>query len=316
MANATCIVTDKTGTRRLGSFLLGTLTLVVVTQNRMKAVSFWTGGKQYHADQEESEAGEDQEEANTAEESDGDSQQEERPKPEGGSFDDLKKDLPDKARSLLVANIAVNSSAFEDTDEEGNKDFVGSSTETALLRFLADTEWADFNEEREKAETGQVFPFSSDRKAMATVIKLDDKHIFLIKGAAEILLKICSSEASFSDKDLKTEDLTEDKRKELDDVLNSFADRSLRNLALCYKELDSPPKDDSPGSYDEMAKDLTLLAIAGIMDPLRAQVAHSVHQCHQAGRKLNSNLLQHANSRAVNVIMCTGDSLPTARYVV
>ena len=220
----------------------------------MKAASFFIGGKQYHAQEKDTSDGASMD-ANDEDEG-LNSESDSVPKPEGGTFKDMNDDLPDEARSLLIANIAVNSSAFEDEGEGGNTDFVGSSTETALLRFLKESDWADYSEERDKAETGQTFPFSSDRKAMATVIKLNDKWIFLVKGAAEMLLNQCKSYATFVDDKLSTSDLDEKKHKEVDEALASYAERSLRNLALCYKEISDPPKDDSQQAYEDLANGL------------------------------------------------------------
>jgi Ca2+-transporting ATPase len=275
----------------------------------MKAVAFWIGGKEYHRQDEE---GVDSKDASDDDDASQTSNAEDRPPEGSGTFDELTKELPDEARAILVSNIAVNSSAFEDTDEEGKTDFVGSSTETALLRFLKETEWADYSEERDKADVAQVFSFSSDRKAMGTVIKSGDKHLFLLKGAGDQLLKTCSSVMVIADDKLATEKLDGKKHNELDDVLASFAKRSLRNLSLCYKELDEAPSGDSQEVYESLTKDLTFLAIAGIQDPLRTGVPHSIDQCHQAGREL-SLLLELPDPCAVNVIMCTGDSLRTAR---
>ncbi|KAG8684594.1 hypothetical protein FRC11_011870, partial [Ceratobasidium sp. 423] len=48
-------------------------------------------------------------------------------------------------RSLFNEALAVNSTAFEDKDPEtGQFEFVGSKTETALLRFAKDLKWAPY----------------------------------------------------------------------------------------------------------------------------------------------------------------------------
>jgi Ca2+-transporting ATPase len=46
---------------------------------------------------------------------------------------------------LLNASIAINSTTFEDVDSEsGDAVFIGSKTETALLKFAKDLGWANY----------------------------------------------------------------------------------------------------------------------------------------------------------------------------
>jgi magnesium-transporting ATPase (P-type) len=46
---------------------------------------------------------------------------------------------------LLNASIAINSTTFEDVDSEsGDTVFIGSKTETALLKFAKDLGWANY----------------------------------------------------------------------------------------------------------------------------------------------------------------------------
>lgn len=52
--------------------------------------------------------------------------------------------------------------------------------------------------------------------------------------------------------------------------------------------------------FDDFAKDLTLIAITGIKDPLREGVRDTVLKCQRAG---------------VSVKMCTGDNVLTARSI-
>ena len=72
--------------------------------------------------------------------------------------------------------IEVNSTAFEDTDADtGKLEFVGSKTETTLLRFAKDLSWLDYHETHKQADVVQIIPFASDRKAMGVVVKLLNK---------------------------------------------------------------------------------------------------------------------------------------------
>ena len=68
--------------------------------------------------------------------------------------------LPLHLRRLFIEAIAVNSTAFEDTDQlTGKREFVGSKTETALLSFAKELGWADYQKTREEADIVQMIPF-------------------------------------------------------------------------------------------------------------------------------------------------------------
>jgi P-type Ca2+ transporter type 2C len=71
--------------------------------------------------------------------------------------------------------IAVNSTAFEDINPQiGQPVFIGSKTDTALLKFAKELGWADYKKTRDAAAVVQMIPFSSERKAMGIVAKLVD----------------------------------------------------------------------------------------------------------------------------------------------
>ena len=96
-------------------------------------------------------------------------------------------------RTLCNAAIAVNSTAFEDVEEvTGERAFVGSKTEVALLNFAKELGWSDCNETRASAEVVQMIPFSNDRKAMGVVVRHQQGYRFYVKGPSEILTKSCT----------------------------------------------------------------------------------------------------------------------------
>jgi Ca2+-transporting ATPase len=198
----------------------------------------------------------------------------------------------------------------EQQENEGPK-FVGNKTESALLRMLEwdmrglkDKSYADL---REDAETVMLFPFSSDRKAMATAVKLKDggKYRLYVKGAAEAIVELCTKRANLEGKGAEdTTDLDEKAKQEVGKLIEEYATRSLRTIAMAYRDYDSwPPSGGSGGdkvTYDDVAKDLILLAVPGIEDPLRSGVPDAVEKCHHAG---------------VDVKMCTGDNILTAQAI-
>lgn len=243
------------------------------------------------------------------------------------------KDVADKAPkqvlNMLNQSIAVNSTAFEGKDEQGRDCFVGNKTETALLAFSRDIGSEHYETLRSRFPVEQVFPFSSERKAMATVIRVpaaaDPKRIIYrvhVKGASEILLQHCSTIITLQtsqyksvehEYDIKSRALSPDDRSRLERIIQSYASRSLRTIGIGYRDFDHwPPRPELAGSaaegeeievpYEDLVQDngLTLLGIVGIEDPLRPGVKEAVKDCQQAG---------------VFVRMVTGDNLTTAKSI-
>ncbi|KAG1781576.1 Ca-transporting ATPase [Suillus placidus] len=219
--------------------------------------------------------------------------------------------------SLFNAAIAVNSTAFEDVEKEsGERVFVGSKTETALLTFAKELGWADYKETRDAARIVQLIPFSSGRKAMGAVVKTEHGYRFYVKGASEILTKLCSrhvvveqhgsSRSNAEPDDVEVAEIDGFSEENISRTIIFYANQTLRTIALCYRDFSSwPPPgmqataiDEVP--YDVIAQDLTLIGIVGIEDPLRDGVREAVSDCRKAG---------------IAVKMCTGDNVLTARSI-
>lgn len=218
---------------------------------------------------------------------------------------------------LFNEAICINSTAFEDKDQDGNLEFVGSKTETALLRFAKEQGWADYKHTRETAQIVQMIPFSSELKAMGVVVKLGEKkHRLYIKGASEIVTGNCrkhvvvtengGSAGGSKDSEVETADFTEFTSENIQKTIIFYANQSLRTLALAYRDFEQwPPRGAEHFAIDEvpfplLAEDLTLIAVTGIEDPLRPGVREAVEKCQLAG---------------VAVKMCTGDNVLTARSI-
>jgi len=75
-------------------------------------------------------------------------------------------------------------------------------------------------------------------------------------------------------------------------IIKNFAQQTLRTIALAYKEIHF-----NANLEDNIDSDLTLIAIIGIMDPLREEIPKSINICQQAG---------------ITVRMVTGDNMETA----
>jgi Ca2+-transporting ATPase len=283
MANATVVCTDKTGT---------------LTQNVMTVVAGSLGVKGKFV----RELAENGERTNAGE--------------ADNTRDDFSFDMNEfnqvaspELQTLLNEAICICSTAFEDKNEKGELEFVGSKTETALLRFAKDLNWADYKKVREGADIVQMIPFSSELKAMGVVVKVGSKYRLYAKGASEILTKNCSSHVVVNHKrsgdELGSVEFTEETRENIARSIIFYANQSLRTLAMCYRDFESwPPAGFNTSSeevpFEQIAKELTLISVTGIEDPLRPGVREAVQQCHRAG---------------VAIKMCTGDNVLTARSI-
>ncbi|KAI9476101.1 MAG: PMCA-type calcium-translocating P-type ATPase [Benjaminiella poitrasii] len=228
---------------------------------------------------------------------------------------------PKEALNIINQSIAVNTTAFEGEDEKGEPCFVGNKTETALLQFSRDIHAEHYDVLRSRWPIEYVYPFSSERKAMATVIKVPhptqpDQVMYRVhvKGASEIILGLCSSlltlQKSTNDDyhGANARTLTADDRSRIERIIQSYATRSLRTIGIAYRDFEQwPPKgpaknvdDDIP--YDDLVDDkgLTFLGVVGIEDPLREGVPEAVQACQRAG---------------VFVRMVTGDNVVTAKSI-
>ncbi|KAG8872465.1 hypothetical protein FRB97_007614 [Tulasnella sp. 331] len=310
MANASVVCTDKTGT---------------LTQNVMTVVAGSIGihakfAQHLDKRQERSNVGhvedEDKDSSSSSSIRHGDNQR------HNADFaidlDDVANAMNPPLRRLFNDAIAINSTAFEDTNQEtGRLEFVGSKTETALLRFAKDFGWAPYKERREAAEVVQVIPFSSERKSMGVVVRTNDGHYRLfLKGASEILTAKCTqhvvvhapgSDQAYADSDeVQSKVITAAGKENLNRTIIFYANQSLRTIAVCYRDFEQwPPLGTTVDSedgvpFEQLFEDLTLIAITAIEDPLRPGVAEAVADCGGAG---------------VTVKMCTGDNILTARSI-
>ncbi|KAL5002730.1 hypothetical protein BDV10DRAFT_106458 [Aspergillus recurvatus] len=283
MGNATTICSDKTGT---------------LTENKMTAVAATLGtGTRFGGRSQASSS------TNGNEDSPADSGNALSPSEFASS-------LSKPTKELLLDSIVLNSTAFEG-EQEGTTTFIGSKTETALLGFARTyLGLGSLSEARDNASIAQMVPFDSGRKCMAVVIKIDNgkKYRMLVKGASEVLLAKSTRIVRDPTQDLEEGPLDDKNRSKLDEIINNYATQSLRTIGLVYRDFTEwPPRgaptqeeDRSLAAFDSIFKDMVMLGVFGIQDPLRAGVTESVLQCQRAG---------------VFVRMVTGDNIVTAKAI-
>ena len=196
--------------------------------------------------------------------------------------------------TLVSESIALNTTANLSTNEKGRATVIGNPTEGALLLWLTGQN-VQYETLRRNIPIIEQLTFSTERKYMATVVKspATGKRILYVKGAPEILLKICDK-IHLQEGAKAIEPHIADIEKEL----LGFQNRALRTLALAYAEV------DETGCFADgrLRNDLrlTLLGIAAIADPVRQDVPEAIQSCLNAG---------------IKVKIITGDTQATAREI-
>ena len=163
---------------------------------------------------------------------------------------------------------------------------VGDPTELAFIRLLHDKGLTRVDAERKYPRVFEI-PFDSSRKRMTTVHHVEDGHngyhgyLAVTKGAFDRIPVVW-------DDDLK---------REATEIHDSFAEQSLRVIAIAFKTYDDMPEDLSE---EALERDMELLGLAGMIDPPRPESKGAVQRAKEAG---------------IKTVMITGDHIVTARAI-
>jgi calcium-translocating P-type ATPase len=241
--------------------------------------------------------------------------------------------LPAAALKDLSVGISVNStaelsvadeSAAVDSDRVGAYEVLGNKTEGALLMAVNDQFGLNYHQIRHEkfvSSRGDVmFPFSSDRKCMSTVLldagsessatdaskspkitkakKGSTMCSVYTKGAPEVILQMCSTYTAANG---EKKPLTPDSEayKSITASLLAMSEKSLRTVALAHGN-NVNASDIDEHSSENIEKDLNLDGVFGIRDPIRPDVPDAISVCQSAG---------------IVVRMVTGDNIDTAKAI-
>lgn len=187
----------------------------------------------------------------------------------------------DEISALVKEGISANSTSFLEVSTDGSKPSgIGNPTEVALLLWLHN-QGIDYLKLRQDAQVIDQLAFSTERKYMTTLVHsaLLDKDVLYIKGAPEIVAKMCSQVAT-----TKGLEPIENYQQTIEQDLLAFQNQGMRTLGFAYK------KDD-----------LTVfLGYVAISDPVRYDVPAAVKRCQSAG---------------IQVKIVTGDTPATATEI-
>ena len=189
--------------------------------------------------------------------------------------------------SVLCADARISK------DENGNYEFNGDPTETALLEFgiLYGINKIDIEEKYPRVAE---IPFDSERKRMTTVNVLSEKSTRVnVKGGLEEVLDVCDKIIIEG----KVRQLVEEDRLKIRGANEKMTDSALRVLAMAYKDCPHEPKHVTIG---ELENGLIFIGLLGMIDPARPEVLDAVAKCSTAG---------------IRPVMITGDHRGTAMAI-
>jgi calcium-translocating P-type ATPase len=189
-----------------------------------------------------------------------------------GDGEALKGGGGDKFWRILCTALHYNNASNIVYQNDKPKAVGGNATDRALMEFICG------KRPPAKLNVTKKIPFDSARKYSA--VFTDGNFLpYTVKGAPEVILPQCKYYLNSAGETKHFE------REKLKQVLDSYAARSVRLLAVAY------------GGGEG---DLTLICVIGIKDELREESAQSVSRLNRAG---------------IQVVMVTGDNIVTARAI-
>ncbi|MEA5571447.1 cation-translocating P-type ATPase [Calothrix sp. UHCC 0171] len=213
--------------------------------------------------------------------------------------------------ALLVACATCNDSLLQ--HKEGQWTILGDPTEGALVT-LAAKGGIEKDQWESKLPRVSEFPFSSERKRMSIIAKIepvdtgsllgnldpmlksrvkDEQYLMFTKGSPELVLARCK----YIDNGKQFIHLNDDIRKVILAENDNMASNGLRVLGFAYKPLTEVPPE---GSDEASETELVWLGLVGMLDAPRPEVRAAVQECRDAG---------------IRPVMITGDHQLTARAI-
>ena len=189
---------------------------------------------------------------------------------------------------LLLAAVLCNDALLKRQGDDWQ--ILGDPSEGALLVAAAKFGLLKDPLEEDYPFLGEV-PFDQERKRMTVVRKLKTGAVAFVKGAPDVLLQCCTHRLTSEG---FHEPLDDSLRQRILAANNSLACQALRVMGLARRSLpDQPLRYDA----DDLERDLVLLGLVAMRDPLRPEVKAAIQTCREAG---------------IRIVMITGDHKQTA----
>lgn len=196
---------------------------------------------------------------------------------------------------VLLPLALCNNSHLQD------KQVLGDPMENALLVLAAK---GGVNKEQVVGKTPRIaeIPFDAEHKFMATFHTQGEEIKVFIKGAPEVLLKLCRT---MIDENGQTVAIQPDTILQHNEMMASTGLRVLGVAVTSLRIGTDEGTDTAPTSLDhnnlfQYIQNLSFVALVGLMDPPRAEAHEAIKLCQQAG---------------ITVKMITGDQKVTASAI-
>jgi Ca2+-transporting ATPase len=178
------------------------------------------------------------------------------------------------------------------------ENLIGDPTEGALI-VLAAKGGLDIEETRSSYPRIAEVPFDSDYKFMATFHQMtgaggEQVVRCYVKGAPDVLI---SRGGSYRDPDGTLVPITDQNRSLATEANDHMAEGGERVMVVAQRDLD-PASFDPGGDLLGLVRDLTLLAMAGIVDPPRSEAKAAIAECRDAGIRVRMITGDHATTAA------------------
>jgi Ca2+-transporting ATPase len=195
-------------------------------------------------------------------------------------------DPPRPLREALQAALLSSDAQLLRGGTDGQWQVRGDPTEGALLVAAAKA-GLDHADLRTRFARVDEIPFTSESKRMTTLHETPDGIVAYAKGAPEVVLASCTRQLA-ADGEIE---IDADARTALLERAEDLAGEALRVLAVARR---------SAATRANAERDLTLLALIGMIDPPRPEARRAVERCKQAG---------------MTPVMITGDHPLTAEAI-
>lgn len=182
------------------------------------------------------------------------------------------------SKDLLLNGVLCSTASLVQIHDHGSWDVLGDPTEGSLL-LVAEKKGYNIKKVRAEWKVLDESVFDPKTKRMAVKVEKDGRIVTFTKGSPESILGISNIPSA--------------QKKEIEKIINDWAEKGYRILAFAMKE----ESNTSKIVYD---KGFTFAGLVAIHDPLRPEV---------------SAALQQAKEMGIRVVMVTGDNEKTAESI-
>jgi len=226
------------------------------------------------------------------------------------------------ARELLILNgILCSTASLVYIHDHGTWDVLGDPTEGSLL-YLAQQIGIDYEEVRKNWEIVDEKPFDSVTKMMSVTVKKNQslatnhQSLILSKGAPESIINVCNRILING----KKEELTNEKKKKIENQVSQWASQGLRVLAFSYSTLDARnlklDKEVGSSKLDNQASNFKLQnPTSNFQHQTSSMIFLGLVAIHDAPRLEVKEAIEKAKKAGIKVIMITGDNEKTAEAI-